>query len=353
MPKPPPVPDASAPRAGVLRPLAGSNRRFKAVRRAGRWSIGPVYAGEILPDREPCTIAFPDVVPADVEPFLAALEAEIAAGHVLAGLPVLSFVYAGQTVDRRAFVVLPPVLGRTLADKVTADGPLPPVAALQVGVVAADALTRLHARGRALGEVRPDAVLLPEDRTQPLRIVDLGIPRGLFARAINPPSPSPDYASPRVRGGAAPDPRDDIYALGALLHFLLTGRPPGRRLPSRLRPLGPFASFLDGLVVSALAAPESADGPLPDMLQLARSLRGLRDLHRLSPQARQAVLSLRPEGRATRPPPVPGLPRPPDEALGFVETEPGAAEPPAVLSEEALQSIETLGIYDAELLEDE
>jgi hypothetical protein len=197
-------------------------------------------------------------------------------------------------------------------------------------------------------------VLLPEDRSQPLRVVDLGVSRGLFAQCIAPPRPDARYASPRVVAGAFPDAHDDVHALGAFLRFLLTGLPPGEKLPSRERPLGPFAHFLDGLVLAALSATEAPDGGrFPDMLQLARSLRGLRDLHRLSPQARRAVLSLLPERSGSRPPPVPGQQRArTDEALGFVETRPGVAEPPAVLSEEALQSIETLTIHDADLLEE-
>jgi serine/threonine protein kinase len=354
MPKPPPVPELGAPKSGVLR-LQSAERRYKAVRRAARWSMGPVYTGEVLPDRAPCTIVFPEVVGGDVEELLAGVEREIRARDVLAGLPVLSFLYAGQTVERRAFLVLPPALGRTLGDKVEADGPLKPAAALQVAVVVADALVRLHARGRCLGELRPESVLLPEDRSQPLRMIDLGVARGLFARCIAPPLPEPGYSSPRVRAGAYPDARDDVHALGALLRFLLTGRPPSERLPSRERPLGPFAAFLDGVVVAALSATETpAGGQFPDMLQLARSLRGLRDLHRLSPQARRTILSLLPERPGTRPPPVPGRPAAHEEALDFVETDSGAApEPPALLSEEALQSIETASIHDADQLDED
>jgi hypothetical protein len=271
--------------------------------------------------------------------------------RLLVGLPVLSYVYAGQTLDRRAFGVLPVITGRTLADKVAADGPLTPVGALQVAVVIADATSRMHSRGRTLGELRPASVLLPSDRSETLRVVDLGIPRGLYKRTIAPPAVDPIYASPSVREGRMPRVADDLYALGAVLHFLLTGQDPPTPsaaapfvLPSRVTRLGAFAAFVDGLVTAAMSAPgpQGNNERLHDMARFARALRGLRDLHRLSPTAQRTILALRPEGRGQRPPPAPGVERDDADQLGFIETGQTRDDLPMLLSEEALESIEAL-----------
>jgi serine/threonine protein kinase len=353
MPQPPPVPKSTRkPRTtGLLGPIEKvDGRQFRAVKRQGRWPVGNVYVGVVEPEGDPCTIVFPDLVGGEVEAWLADMQGEMKQSRLLVGLPVLSYVYAGQTVDRRAFGVLPVISGRTLVDKVGADGPLGPVAALQVAVVLADALARLHSRGRLIGEIRPSSILLPGDRSESLRVVDLGIPRGLFKRTITPPTVDPIYTSAAVREGRLPRLADDIYALGAILFYVLTGQDPPTPtvaaphvLPSRLVRLGPFGAFIDGLVSAAMAPPggHGLNDRLPDMGKFARALRGLRDLHRLSPSAQQTILALRPEGRGKRPPPAPGV-DPAAASIGFIETAHTRDDLPVLLSEEALESIEAL-----------
>ncbi len=353
MPLPPPVPKSARRKrnTGLLGPIDQlDERQFRAVKRLGRWPVGNVYVGVVEPDAEPCTIVFPDLVGGEVEAWLADMQVELKQTRLLVGLPVLSYVYAAQTVDHRAFAVLPVIAGRTLAEKIAADGPLSPVAALQVTVVVADAVARLHARGRTVGELRPSSILLPGDRSETLRIIDLGIPRQLFRRTITPPTVDPIYASPSVREGRLPRVGDDIYALGAILYFLLVGQDPPSPtaetphiLPSRAQKLGPFSVFIDGLVSTALSLTSNGQNErLPDMQKFARALRGLRDLHRLSPSAQQTILALRPEGRGKRPPPAPGVEPTTGAELGFIETGPTRDDVPILLSEEALESIEAL-----------
>ena len=351
MPLPPPVPKLDLPRSHTGPIGKDDGQQFKAVKRLGRWPIGHVYDGTVLPDGAPCTIVFPDILGGEIEAWLADMGTGRVHNEALVGLPILSFVYAGVTVDHRAFAVLPHISGLTVADRVERGGPLSPVAALQVAVVLADAISRLHTRGRVLGELRPASIYLPRTREQSLRVVDLGLPRGLFARTISPPTLDPVYASAAVRSGRPPRPVDDIFALGAVLHFVLTGNDPPTELPpdvmvfpSRQVRLGLFGAFLDGIVSTALGARVAGRSErLGDMHKMARALRGLRDLHRLSPAAQQAVLALRPEGRSPRPPPTPGEKRPGGpELLGFIESRSTRDDLPLLLSDEALESIEAL-----------
>lgn len=313
-------------------------RSYRAELRLTRWPVGTVFRGEVLPSGAPCTIVFPDVLQNELGAFLRELKDEVARNRLLVGLPVLGVTHGGENLDHRAFVVLPPVAeARNLEAHVRKVGPLKPLVALQIAVMLADALARLHYRVRAVGELRPWQVLLPENRRESLRLFDLGIPRGLWKRAISPPRVDPHFASPDVRAGQLPRPADDIYSVGALLYFMLAAEPPavgGSVFPPNRSALGPFASFLDGLLLQSMQPdPDRGAAPFDDMTGFARALRGARDLHRLSPSARRALAKQRgPDDELIG---IPGAERMPTGALGFVES-----DGPSFLTQADLLSIE-------------
>jgi hypothetical protein len=92
--------------------------------------------------------------------------------------------------------------------------------------------------------------------------------------------------------------------------------------------------------ITSAAAAAAAAAPTREIHQQARRLsqspplRGLRDLHRLSPQARQTILALRPHADASAPSAA---------SLAFIETGAGTqAELPTLLSDDLLDSIEAL-----------
>ncbi len=346
MAKPPPIP--GLPRHPSEAPDLGKRGKYRVISRVGRWVVGNVYSGERLEDQTACTVLFPDVLPKDIRAFTAEVSDEIARNRLLAGLPIVGPAYVGQTTDRRVFLVLPDCSGISLEQRIRERGPLNPGAAMQLAVLLSDALTRLHYRARYIGEIRPWMVLLPVHRHQRWRLLDLGISRGVFARTIKPPRVSPNYSSPAVREGAAPDAQDDVYALGALIYYMLTGHPAapsGGMMPSRRNPaLGAFQGYLDGIVLQA-TAPDPARNiqPYDSMLSMSRTLRGLRDLYRLTPAGQKAVLRLRSE-QGQRPPPVPGASPLPANALGFVES-----DGPSFLTQAELESIEGYSFQELEV----
>lgn len=318
------------------RALDDYGRSYKAGKRLTRWPVGTVYAGEVKPSGAPCTIVFPDVLPNEVENFVRGFADEVARNRLLVGLPILGVSHVGVNLDRRAFLVLPPLADTvSVEQRVRTHGPLAPLVALQVAVMLADALGRLHYRVRAVGELRPWQVVLPAHRRETLRMFDLGVPRGLWNNTITPPRVDAHYTSPAVRAGHAPTAADDVYSVGAVLHFMLSGEPPpltANPFPPNRQHLGPFASFIDGLLMQALTPdPDRGAEPFEDMAAFARSLRGLRDLHRLSPTARQALLGAQGLGRGA----FDGAERMPTGALGFIES-----DGPSFLTQAELDAIE-------------
>jgi diguanylate cyclase (GGDEF)-like protein len=121
------------------------------------------------------------------------------------------------------------LLGRGADDAL----PMAPEDVHGVACHVARALRRLHAEGVVHGDVSPRNIRQGEDGAW--RLLDLGLlaPVGhsLAARG------TPNYMAPEVIQGAPADGRADLYALGAVLYHLLTGRPPfqGRTTAELLR----------------------------------------------------------------------------------------------------------------------
>jgi serine/threonine protein kinase len=140
---------------------------------------------------------------------------------------------AGEA-DGRDFLVLEYAEGRTLADLVRAEGPLPMRRALDYVAQAARGLAYAHAAGVVHRDVKPANLLV--DAVGVVKVLDLGL-----ARLRLPDADAADNgltADGAVMGTAAymapeqaadtsqADARSDVYGLGCCLFFLLTGRPP-------------------------------------------------------------------------------------------------------------------------------
>jgi predicted Ser/Thr protein kinase len=121
------------------------------------------------------------------------------------------------------------VEGQSLAQKL-ANGPLPPreAAALMVKVCAA--IEYAHQRGVIHRDLKPANILL--DRGGNPRVTDFGLARKLECDSGLTGSGqimgTPSYMPPEQAGGRRGEigPAADVYALGATLYALVTGRPP-------------------------------------------------------------------------------------------------------------------------------
>ena len=128
------------------------------------------------------------------------------------------------------FLVMQYVEGTTLAKKL-ADGPLPPrVAATLLGPICR-AVEHAHDRGVLHRDLKPSNILI-DTSGRPLvgdfglaKRIDLGHEGPTITGAIlgSPSYMAPEQASSR-RSGVGPTA--DVYALGAILYQMLTGRPP-------------------------------------------------------------------------------------------------------------------------------
>lgn len=132
------------------------------------------------------------------------------------------------------FLVMEYVDGASLQDIVSRHGPLDVTRASHYVSQAALGLQHAHEAGWVHRDIKPGNLLL--DRTGTVKILDMGLAR--FFRSTQGDGLTEKYDSNSVLGTAdylAPeqainstdvDIRADIYALGATLYFLLTGRAP-------------------------------------------------------------------------------------------------------------------------------
>jgi serine/threonine-protein kinase len=186
--------------------------------------------------------------------------------------PNIVAVHELGEADGQGYIVMELIDGRPLSALL----PLPIDRALDVAIAVCDALVFAHARGVVHRDIKPDNILIAVDGR--VKVADFGIARlaaaaggGGTVTAVGAAIGTPVYMAPEALAGAPPDPRADIYSVGAVIYEMITGTPP----------LGDFASLpgaLDCVVRKALAPRPEQRQPDTEALRAALArLRGVPD----------------------------------------------------------------------------
>jgi eukaryotic-like serine/threonine-protein kinase len=139
----------------------------------------------------------------------------------------------GRTREGQPYYVMEYLDGVTLAELVAHSGPVPPGRAIHVLRQVAAALREAHSRGMIHRDVKPDNVMLcRRGEDDVVKLLDFGLVKSLEhadTRDITKQLKilgTPRYMAPeRLINPADVDARSDIYALGAVAYFMLTGKP--------------------------------------------------------------------------------------------------------------------------------
>jgi serine/threonine protein kinase len=146
--------------------------------------------------------------------------------------------------------------GPSLADSVSTHGPMPADAVVALAAGLAEGLEAIHAVGVVHRDLKPSNVLLASDGP---RIIDFGIARAADSTWRTGSSDiigSPGFMSPEQAKGLECGPPSDIFSLGAVLTYVVTGegpfgigtpeallyrvvhgQPVTNRIPAQLRPM--------------------------------------------------------------------------------------------------------------------
>ena len=204
--------------------LAG---RYSLERELGRGGMGVVFlARDVALDRPvaikllpPAQAAVPDLRTR----FLHEARTAAKLSH-----PNVVPIFAVEEVGTFVFFVMAFVEGETLGDRVRRRGPLAPPAAARMLQEVAWALAYAHLRGVVHRDIKPDNILLERDTGRAL-VTDFGIayagrPTGLTA--VGEILGTAQYMSPEQACGEPVDGRSDLYSLGVVGFFALSGKLP-------------------------------------------------------------------------------------------------------------------------------
>lgn len=191
----------------------------------------PLHGAGLVAVKQLKESADPAEYPEDLRQFEAEYRILLALDH-----PSLPRVLEFFEENGRHYLIEEYVPGETLEERITRQGRLEPAEAVQVALSLLDVLDYLHQRRIIYRDLKPSNIL--HTPTGALRLVDFGAARVYREGAAHDTVPlgTPGFASPEHYGRAQTDERSDLYCVGAVLHYMLTGQDPARAQPWTFAP---------------------------------------------------------------------------------------------------------------------
>ncbi len=226
---------------GALRREAFEARKFgqyKLCKLIGAGGMGEVYLAEHELMKRPCAIKVIRPSKANDPQALARFEREVRATAKLTHWNTIEIFDYGRTDDGTFYYVMEYLPGMSLAELVERHGPLEPSRVIHLLRQTCDALAEAHALRLIHRDIKPGNIFVAQRGGvhDVAKLLDFGLAKPLLAEQSSVQltqegslTGSPLFMSPeQAMGEAPPDERSDIYSLGCVGYFLLTGSPPFR-----------------------------------------------------------------------------------------------------------------------------
>jgi eukaryotic-like serine/threonine-protein kinase len=220
--------DSTAGEGGVPALLAG---KYRLERELGRGGMGVVYQAThtALRLRVAIKVVLPELAQNPLVITRVLREARCAAQ--ITGDHVVRVIDVGQLASGQPFIVMEYVEGEDLARRLGRGGPLPLHAAVHALLEACIAIAEAHAKGIVHRDLKPSNLFLARaaDGRELIKVLDFGISKQADGEApVTRPNDvmgSPNYMAPeQICAPLGVDARADLWALGAILVELATGR---------------------------------------------------------------------------------------------------------------------------------
>jgi serine/threonine-protein kinase len=206
---------------------------YQLGRRLGAGGMGEVFLAEHRFLKRACAVK-------RIRPEMAAdpaysrrFEREVAAVTRLSHPAAVQVYDYGRSDDGSLYYVMEYLPGLTLDGVVARGGPLPPGRVIVVLSQLCGALAEAHGLGMVHRDVKPANVMLGRfgGRADAAKLLDFGLVADAGSAntkltAAGGLLGTPAYMSPEQARGEDAGPAADLYAVGGVGYFLLTGRPP-------------------------------------------------------------------------------------------------------------------------------
>jgi len=206
--------------------------RYEVTRKLGAGAMGVVYEALHLRLQKRFAMKVIHRELAQVPEFIARFEREALACSRLDHPNTISVTDFGRAASGELFLVMEFVEGRSIEDLIR-EGPIPVGRTLETTRQVLLALQHAHAAGVIHRDIKPENIMRVEsdDGAWQVKVLDFGIakapttgPDGQLTQA-GVVFGTPQYMAPEQAMSATVDARADLYAVGATLWRMLTGKP--------------------------------------------------------------------------------------------------------------------------------
>lgn len=198
---------------------------YRLVALLGEGGMGRVHLGRAASGRLVAVKTVHEHLAADPQ-FRERFRREAAAARSVAG-PFTAAVLDADPVAVRPWLATEFCTGPTLTGAVSALGPLASGELAALGAALAEAVAAVHTAGLVHRDLKPSNIVVTRDGPM---VIDFGIARTSAEESLTDSGEivgSPGFIAPELLTGAGePGPAVDVFALGALLAYAATGRPP-------------------------------------------------------------------------------------------------------------------------------
>ena len=240
--------------------------KYHIIKRIGEGGMGRVYLGEHVKMSRQCAIKV--MSPAllnDAES--AARFAREASNAARIIHPNVAAVFDYGESEGVIYLVMEYVDGEPLARILKREAPLALDRAIDIAGQIADGLGAAHELGIIHRDLKPDNILITRNKAgrEVVKVVDFGIAKAMQEGESESLTRTghvigtPEFMSPEQLLGDPIDARSDLYALGCILHLMLTAAPPlfaptrEQMIKRRLAEEAPTVEELDGALPETIA----------------------------------------------------------------------------------------------------
>ena len=194
----------------------------------GRGSMGVVYRAEHRMLKRPAAIKLIRADRAASDQAVARFEQEVQLSATLSHWNTVQIYDYGRTANGDFFYVMEYLKGKTLAQRLAADGPMKPEVAGDIIRQICNGLDEAHTKTMVHRDLKPANIFLTTSGNQSnlVKILDFGLATSRTHpdqdRSV---SGSPSYMPPEQIRGEQVDERSDIYSIGCVLYECLKGQP--------------------------------------------------------------------------------------------------------------------------------